>query len=169
MKIVKQQEIKVYIAEAGQRIKIEKDLYFDVLWPISKKAVSENNMNNNSLVCKMVYYDFSFLFTGDIEVIAENAILEEYKNVNTLKSTILKVAHHGSKSSSTQEFLNAVSPQMAFIGVGKSNHFGHPNKDVVARLKDAGIRIFRTDEDGEITIKVNKKQRVWINKMLNEI
>ena len=105
IKIVKEKKMKVYVVEVGQKIKIEKDLYFDVLWPSSNKVISENNINNNSLVCKMMYQKFSMLFTGDIEEIAEKEILEKYKYTNTLESTILKVAHHGSKSSSTEEFL----------------------------------------------------------------
>ena len=74
------------------------------------------------------------LLTGDIEEIAEKQILEEYKNSNILKSTILKVAHHGSKSSSTQSFLEKVQPKIALIGVGKDNTFGHPSEDVIERL-----------------------------------
>lgn len=101
--------------EIGQKIEIEKDLYFDILWPSSNRVISENNINNNSLVFKMVYQNFSCIFTGDIEEIAEKAILEKYKGTNILKSTMLKVAHHGSKSSTTQEFLNAVKPKIALI------------------------------------------------------
>lgn len=167
IKIVKEQKIKVHILEAGQRIKIEKDLYFNVLWPISENAISENGINNNSLVCKLKYKSFSMLFTGDIEEIAEKAILERYKDTNTLKSTILKVAHHGSKSSSIEAFLNAVKPQIALIGVGEKNTFGHPNSDVLERLKKSGSKIFRTDKDGEITIRINNKGKIWINKMIN--
>lgn len=123
------------MVEAGQRIRIEEDLYFDVLWPDSENLIFENNINNNSLVCKMVYRDISILFTGDVEEIAEKAILKEYKNTNILNSTILKVAHHGSKSSSIQEFLNVVKPKIALIGVGKNNTFGHPNDEVLERIK----------------------------------
>ena len=167
IKIVKEQKIKVHILEAGQRIKIEKDLYFNVLWPISENAISENGINNNSLVCKLKYKSFSMLFTGDIEEIAEKTILERYKDTNTLKSTILKVAHHGSKSSSIEAFLNAVKPKIALIGVGEKNTFGHPNSDVLERLKKSGSKIFRTDKDGEITIRINNKGKIWINKMIN--
>ncbi len=136
LEIVREKKIKVQLVEIGQRINIEKGLYFDVLWPNSKKVIRENNINNNSLVCKMVYQDFSVLFTGDIETIAENAMLEEYKNTNRLSSTILKVAHHGSKSSSTQQFLNMVKPKIALIEFGKNNTFGHPNNDILERIKD---------------------------------
>ena len=77
------------------------------------------------------------LFTGDIEKIAEKSILQEYKgNTNILNSTILKVAHHGSKTSSIQEFLDATKPNIAVIGVGENNKFGHPNEDVIKRLEN---------------------------------
>ena len=77
------------------------------------------------------------LLTGDIEEIAERKILEEYKNnLEILNSNILKVGHHGSKTSSIQEFVNEVKPNIALIGVGKNNTFGHPNEEVIQRLKD---------------------------------
>ncbi len=98
--------------------------------------INENILNNNSIVCKVNYNKFSILFTGDIEEIAEKKILEKYKG-NLLSSTILKVAHHGSKSSSIQEFIDRVNPKIALIGVGKDNNFGHPNNLVIERLVDA--------------------------------
>lgn len=95
IKIVKEKKIKVHVVDAVQKIKIEKDLYFDVLWPSLDNVIQENSINNNSLVCKLVYKDFSMLFVGDIEEIAEKAILEKYQNKEAiLQSTILKVAHH---------------------------------------------------------------------------
>lgn len=134
-KILKDKKVKLHIVEAGQRIRIEKDLYFDVLWP-SNKIINENLLNNNSLVCKMEYKKFSILFTGDIEEIAEKAILQQYKDSNILKSTILKVGHHGSKTSSTQQLLEIIKPKVALIGVGENNNFGHPNNKVLERLVD---------------------------------
>lgn len=76
------------------------------------------------------------LFTGDIEEIAEKEILKGYKdNLSLVKAMILKVPHHGSKTSSTQELLEAVNPDFALIGVGRNNTFGHPNDEVIDRLK----------------------------------
>lgn len=135
--IVKRKKIKVVIVGKGDRLKIEKDMYFDVLWPNNDNLISENILNNNSIVCKLHYKNFSMLFTGDIEEIAEKQILQEYKNnVQILNSNILKVGHHGSKTSSTQEFLEAVKPKIALIGVGKNNKFGHPNDGVIDRLEN---------------------------------
>lgn len=167
LEIIKNKKIKAHIVEAGQKINIEKELYFDILWPNSKNIISENSINNNSLVCKVMYKNFSCIFTGDIEKVAEEEILKQYKNSNKLKANVLKVAHHGSKSSSIEEFLETVKPQIALIGVGKNNTFGHPNKDVLKRMEEEGCKIYRTDENGEITIRFNEKGKMWIDKMLN--
>ena len=135
MKIVNDKKIKVLKVEKGSRINIEKNLYFDVLWPNCKNIIKENILNNNSLVCKLVYNNFSMLFTGDIEEIAEKAILKSNKNsLEKLKSTVLKVAHHGSKTSTIQEVLEIINPKIALIGVAKNNTFGHPNREVLTRL-----------------------------------
>ncbi|MCI8655601.1 MAG: hypothetical protein HFJ48_07060 [Clostridia bacterium] len=105
-----------------------------ILWP-NREQIQENVLNNNSIVAKLNYKNFSMLFTGDIEEIAEKQILQEYKNSEFLESTVLKVGHHGSNSSSSQEFLNKVNAQIALIGAGKNNTFGHPNTGVLERLK----------------------------------
>ena len=137
-----------------QKIKIEKDLHFDILWPNNSKLLNENILNNNSIVCKLYYKDFSMLFTGDIEEIAEKQILEEYKsNLNILNSTILKVAHHGSKTSSIQGFIEVVKPNVVLIGVGESNKFGHPNDEVIARLKDLRKSNFSYRSNGRDNFK----------------
>ena len=101
--------------------------------------------------------NFSMLFTGDVEKIAEDRVYELYKNTDKLNATVLKVAHHGSKTSSTENFLDLVNPKIAVIGVGENNKFGHPNIDVIKRLKKYTNFIYRTDEMGEISIMVNKR------------
>lgn len=154
VKLAKEKRIEVKIVEARENINIERNVNLDILWPDSKNKISENAINNNSLVFKLKYKKYSILFTGDIEEIAEKTILERYKNM--LQSTILKVAHHGSKTSTTPEFLKAVKPRYALIGVGKNNKFGHPSENTIKKLKEMKVKIFRTDELGEITIKMNK-------------
>ena len=122
-------------------------------------------MNNNSLVCKLVYKNFSILFTGDIEEVAEQKILEKYsKNINKLESTILKVAHHGSKTSSTIEFLKAVKPKFALIGVGVNNTFGHPSDITIESLEQLKCKIYRTDKNGEISIIIKNNEKVEIHR-----
>ena len=151
LKTANEENVNIILVEAGDKIQIENNLYFDVLWPNSKYYISENPLNNNSLVCKLMYKDFSMLFTGDIEEIAEKEILKIYKD--KLKSDVLKVAHHGSKTSTSKEFLEVVSPQMALIGVGENNKFGHPNESILKRLIDIRCQIYRTDKNGEIVLK----------------
>lgn len=167
LKIVNTKNIKVYEITAENRIHIEKNLYLDILWPIEKQ-ITTNALNNNAIVCNLHYRNFSMLFTGDIEEIAEKEILELYsQNKKLLKASILKVGHHGSKTSSTSEFLNIVNPQIAVIGVGKNNKFGHPNDGVLQRLNALNCNIFRTDFNGEISIEVNKNSRYKIKKKIS--
>ena len=123
------------LLRSGDELNIEKNLKIKILWP-KQEQIQENVLNNNSIVAKLVYNNFSMLFTGDIEEIAEKQILEEYKNNNILKSNILKVAHHGSKSSSIQQILQEIKPKIAIIGVGANNTFGHPNENVLERLRN---------------------------------
>lgn len=158
IKIVKEKKINVKIVEGGGKVSIEDNLYFDILWPFSDNMISDNSINNNSLVCKLNYKNYSMLFTGDIEAIAEKAILKKYsKNLNILKSDILKVAHHGSKTSSITEFIEKIKPKYAIIGVGEDNKFGHPSDSTIQNLEKANIRIYRTDKMGEIEMKTNGK------------
>lgn len=166
IKIVKEKKINVKIVEGGEKVSIEDNLYFDIIWPFSDNMISDNSINNNSLVCKLNYKNYSMLFTGDIEAIAEKAILKKYfKNLNILKSDILKVAHHGSKTSSITEFIEKIKPKYAIIGVGEDNKFGHPSDSTIQNLEKANIRIYRTDKMGEIEIKTNGKE-IKINEFL---
>lgn len=154
--IVNNKKINVHIVEAGNKIQIDNSLYFYVLWPISTNMISDNAINNNSLVCKLIYKNFSMLFTGDIEEVAEKAIISKYVNKQELlKADILKVAHHGSKTSSIKEFINAVNPKYAVIGVGKDNKFGHPSEKTLETLNDKNVKIYRTDISGEIMIIID--------------
>ena len=163
MSIVKEKNINIVTVNKGDRIELEKLIYIDVLWPIKDKMVKENILNNNSLVCNLHYKDFSMIFTGDIENVAEKQILTEYQNCRSkLRANILKVAHHGSKTSSRLDFIQTVNPQIAVIGVGEENKFGHPSRDTVNNLKSNGIKIYRTDFMGEITICVDSSGRTKI-------
>ena len=134
LSLTNKKKVNMNVVKSGDRINIEKNLYFDVLWPNENEMISENAVNNNSLVCKLNYKNFSCIFTGDIESKAEKVLA--YKYGKNLKATVLKVAHHGSNSSSTEEFLKLVNPKVALIGVGENNNFGHPNKDVLNRMKN---------------------------------
>ena len=130
--IVKEKDIPVVQVIAGDVIKVEKGVQIKILFP-ADELIQENILNNNSLVAKLEYKEFKMLFTGDVEQIAEEKILNKYTDI--LESTILKVAHHGSKTSTIKGFVQAVKPQIALIGVGVNNKFGHPNNDVIKRLE----------------------------------
>lgn len=135
IKIARKKKIEIIQVDKENDIVID-EVKFNIIWPDKENIIKENSLNNNSLVMKMIYKNFSMLFTGDIEEIAERNILDIYKdNSDILKSDVLKTAHHGSKTSSINEFLNLVKPKIALIGVGKTNTFGHPNIEVLERLE----------------------------------
>lgn len=105
------------------------------------------NLNNYSIVAKLKYGNRSFIFTGDEEDISEGEILAKQLD---LSADVLKVGHHGSKRSTTEQFLKAIKPKYAVISVGKDNNYGHPDKEVLYKLKNNNTDIFRTDEQGTI-------------------
>lgn len=155
--IVKEKNAKILIVKKGDVIKIDKYSYFEILFP-EDNLIKENVLNNNSIVARFNSLDFSILFTGDIEEIAEKRLCELYSGTDKLEAFVLKVAHHGSKTSSTNEFLEMVKPKLALVGVGKNNNFGHPNEGVIERLENMSCKIYRTDNCGEIEIKINKRE-----------
>ncbi len=111
-----------------------------------------SDTNNTSIVVRIVYGSTSFLFTGDAEREVEQSMIN--RGVN-LRSTVLKVGHHGSNTSSSYQFLWNVMPQYAVISCGKGNSYGHPHDEVLARLFDADVTLFRTDLQGDITCTSN--------------
>lgn len=113
---------------------------------VAVNSVPEDT-NNTSIVIRIVYGDTSFLFTGDAEQETEEKILESGQNI---ESTVLKVGHHGSSTSTSQAFLDAVSPTYAVISCGKDNSYGHPHSETLAKLASAGVEVLRTDELGDI-------------------
>lgn len=170
IKMANKKKIEIKFLKAGDVFKLEKDIKLEVLWPIKNELIDENTLNNNSLVFKLFYKEFSILFTGDIEEIAEKEIINKYK-ISKLNATILKVAHHGSKTSSTKDFLEKVNPKIALIGVGEDNKFGHPSENILKQLKSFNIKIYRTDINGETVIKIkddkiniNTKSEKWYKK-----
>lgn len=113
---------------------------------VAVNSVPEDT-NNTSIVIRIVYGDTSFLFTGDAEQETEEKILESDQDI---ESTVLKVGHHGSSTSTSQAFLDAVSPTYAVISCGKDNSYEHPHSETLAKLASAGVEVFRTDELGDI-------------------
>lgn len=138
----------VYVAE-GSRISLG-DAQMDLFTPDKEwlKTQSENQ-NNNSIVGRLDYGETSVLYTGDMEAEGEELLLA--KDVGRLDSDILKVGHHGSKTSSCTEFLEAVSPDYAVISVGEDNEYGHPHEETMSRLEAVGARVLQTKDDLDIT------------------
>ncbi|MFA5420978.1 MAG: MBL fold metallo-hydrolase [Patescibacteria group bacterium] len=169
MKSIKEKEINLILPQKEQIIEIEKNCLLYFIYPTENLwNKGAENLNNSSIVNKLVCKNKSFLFTGDIEEDAEKEIL---KNSFNIKSDVLKVPHHGSISSTHQEFLNEVSPKISIIMVGKNNKHNHPSNRIINRLKKIGSEVFRTDLDGSILIgsdgenlyseKINQQKVYW--------
>ncbi|MCS7230900.1 MAG: ComEC/Rec2 family competence protein [Elusimicrobiota bacterium] len=142
-------KVNYFVIKEGDNINIDSNLETLILNP--PKGYYYSSINDNSVVMKITYKKISFLFTGDIEEKAEKDIISRY-NRKILKSDVLKVPHHGSRSSSTKEFIKAVSPKIAVISCGINNRYGHPHLEVLERYKKYNIKILRTDLDGIIEI-----------------
>jgi competence protein ComEC len=110
--------------------------------------------NDDSLVLEARYGDVAMVLTGDVGADIERAILPE---LTPARIRVLKVAHHGSRTSTSQELLDHWKPQIAVISCGRGNRFGHPAPEVIARLGAAGVRVYRTDRDGQITFATDGK------------
>lgn len=161
-KAVLDEDSPTYFPRARDKIKIG-SLKIAVLWPQSQEKVLgattvERGANDASIVLKLSYGDFDALLTGDISAKIEKEIMG---GSHTELVEVLKVAHHGSKYSTSEEFLKQVQPELAVISVGK-NRFGHPTKEVIERLSNQAIKLLRTDEEGEI--EVVSDGRGWYTK-----
>jgi competence protein ComEC len=122
------------------------------LWPeIVPEEVAPSAKNNDSLVLRLQYGTRSLLLPGDAEKQVEKEILGE-NSAESLRADVLKVGHHGSKNSTTPEFLAATQPRVGIISAGEGNPYGHPSPELLERLENAGVRILRTDRDGAVHV-----------------
>lgn len=131
---------------AGQRFEVE-GARVEIIWPPARASGSSSN--NDSIVIRLVYGAFSALMTGDIEREAEARLTESRLN---LRADVLKAPHHGSRTSSSEDFLKKVSPECVVISVGERSRFGHPHELVLDRYRRAGARLFQTGRDGMVTV-----------------
>jgi len=145
--IIETKKISEIEGVAGVDLKIGDNAEMKVLSPAENYNSQEKDTNLNSIVARLKFGENSFLFTGDLPSDGEQALV---KNGENMKSQVLKVGHHGSKYSSSVEFLKAVSPRDAAISVGANNKYGHPAPEVLEKLINSGINILRTDEGGDI-------------------
>ena len=144
----KERAIPIYIAKSGGQIDFGNNVAMNILYPFENVAGGKlSDSNNTSIVSKLIYNDFATLFTGDIEKSAENDLVNSRIDLN---ADILKIAHHGSKTSTAEAFLKAVNATLVVIEVGKDNQYGHPHQEVLDRLKD--LEILQTAQEGNIKI-----------------
>jgi len=148
-KEISEEKANIKIAHSIQKIIASKTV-LEILYPLENLAGQEfEDSNDTSIVSRLVFGENSFLFTGDIRKSEEKALLEQRAD---LDSDILKVAHHGSKTSTSKEFVEKVFPEIAVISLGKENSYGHPHQEVLDILEDYGIKVLRTDQKGDIKI-----------------
>lgn len=137
------------VARRGQRIHLGNGAYADVLYP--DRDVSNGEPNDGSVVMRVVYGTTSFMLTGDAPVSVEEHVGRLYPDASSLKSTVLKAGHHGSRTSTGAAWLSAVGPRFVVVSAGKDNRYGHPHTEVVDRIHASGAQLLSTAELGTIT------------------
>ncbi|GBG96671.1 DNA internalization-related competence protein ComEC/Rec2 [Lactococcus termiticola] len=143
--------LKVHEVSRGDRLPI-----FDSQLEVLSPGYTGKGDNNDSIVSYGQFYGKSFLFTGDLEKAGEGELLRDYPD---LKVDVLKAGHHGSKGSSDPAFISAIQPEIALISAGQRNRYGHPTREVLKILDDAGVTVYRTDQQG--AIRLDYSQEFW--------
>jgi beta-lactamase superfamily II metal-dependent hydrolase len=145
---IRDKNIEALKVRTGTSIPFDPSVKIEVLGP-DEKAAQSDDTNDASIVIRLTYGGTSFLLTGDAEFPENKAILDHGFDV---RSNVLKLGHHGSRTSTNEDWLKRVQPQLGIISAGKDNSFGHPHPEVVAALEKLGIQYIRTDEHGTITV-----------------
>ena len=153
---VQKKKIPFALLEAGTQLDVGGGVLFKVLSP-EKPFIkgTDSDLNNNSIVLKLIYGNFSMLFTGDAEKEAEQRMGKSF--AAELKSTVLKAGHHGSSTSSSHGFLKAAEPETVVISLGANNEYHHPHPSVLKRYSQLKLKVFRTDTDGTVTVSSDGK------------
>lgn len=158
--LIKEKEVGLYQPQVGDKIILD-DLEFRILYPgrrVLGATTTKTDLNEISLVVELKYGDFETLFTGDIGLSEELALIGS----GVIKpAEVLKVAHHGSKNGSGVEFIEKLRPKLGIIEVGAKNSFGHPNGDVLKRFELVGTKVLRTDLEGTIEV-VSDGEQWWV-------
>ncbi len=147
-------KIKKILARAGMQINLGGGAFLEILFP--EKDVSGWETNTASIVARLVYGENEFLLTGDSPSAIENYLVNKYRSQGLslgLESDVLKLGHHGSRTSSSDNFVRAVNPEYAVVSSGKDNRYGHPHQEVLALLEKLNIKTLRTDTSGSIIFK----------------
>jgi len=157
LKMVEKKKIPFKIIRAPRVLTWDPDMLVQILWPDPEGYVP-TDPNNNSIVVRLVYGDVVYLLTGDVEKLVEEQL---YTYRNQLRTTVLKIPHHGSNTSSTRRILEFINPRLGVISLAMNNKFGFPDEDVLARYKSMEIPVLRTDRSGTIkTLSNGKRVRV---------
>lgn len=164
--LLREKNVPVVIAKSGQHIDAGGGVALDILSPLENfEGASPKNVHDATVVSRLVYASTSVLLMGDAEEKLEYRLLYSGTPID---SDILKVGHHGSKTSTSEVFLAAVSPEIAVIQVGRKNRYGHPKQEVIDRLAAFGARVFRTDLDGDILLQSNGRSFIVDNNATNK-
>lgn len=157
---LKRRNVPVTSAHRGQRVWLSGSAYLDIFAPFEDfEGEAPKNIHDAMVVAKLIHASTTVLLTGDAEKPLEYRLLFSGTD---LRADILKIGHHGSKTSTAEEFLRAVGPKVAVISVGRKNRYGHPHQDVLGRLWQFGITLFRTDTDGDVSLVSDGK--TWRNR-----
>jgi competence protein ComEC len=154
---VKEERAEHILARSGTVIWLDEGVALTILFP-DRDLSTLKDTNTGSIVARLVYGETEFLFTGDSPKSIEEYLVHSYGD--SLKSDVLKVGHHGSRTSTAQSFLATVQPALSIISAGKSNRYGHPHKEVVDALSKAGSTIESTYENGTLVLK-SDGEKVW--------
>lgn len=157
LNVAKENNVKEINAVASQVLNIGGGAYMEVIFP-DREGISDLNHNDGSLVLRLVYRKTSILFTGDSTEKIEKYLINNYPQ--KLKADILKVGHHGSKTSTSESFVKVVSPTWAVISAGKGNSFGHPHKEVLDVLNKYKVKILGTYDNGSIVFESDGKNLI---------
>ncbi len=159
LKIAQNKGIKTFLARAGTNIYLDKDknVRFEILSPDSDVSFVE--ANDASICGRLVYGNSEFMLTGDAYIEDEERIIKNFKNI---ESDVLKLGHHGSKTSSSMEFLKAVDPEVVIISAGLNNTYGHPHKDVMDRVEALNIKSLATYDFGIITF-ISDGEKIYLD------
>lgn len=159
LKLIDQKKIPYKLARAGQEIDLGGGVRGEVLNP-QEPFIEESALNNNSVVIRLVFGKVAIMLTGDMEREGEQRVLGSLDSARdklgtVLKSQVLKAGHHGSRTSSSMEFLEAVQPEAALISVGAKNKFRHPHPSTMKKFEELGIKVYRTDLNGDIAVSTD--------------
>lgn len=151
-KVAEKDGAQKIVARAGEIIRLDKNTTLEILYP-EKKFPPAIEVNISSVVVKLTYGDESFLFTGDLPKEQENLLAKKYGTA--LHVNVLKFGHHGSKTSTSPEFLAYAAPEYGVISVGADNKYGHPNKETLELAEKENVKILRTDTEGRIIFETD--------------